>query len=116
MYSITTSNITIMVTNMNNAIDFYKAIGLQLKKRWEDHYAQMTAPGVVIGLHPASKISNTSSNISIGFGVDTLDEVKTKLNELEIKYTTNDKAGELISFTDPYGTPLYFMQSKNGEW
>ena len=117
MYTITTSNVTVMVTDMDRAIDFYKSIGLQLKQRWNNHYAQVSAPGVVIGLHPAEKPGNANTSVSIGFGVENLDEVKTKLNELNVKFDLGgDKAGDILSFRDPDGTPLYFMQLRIGEW
>ncbi len=117
MYKITTSNVTVMVKDMDKAIDFYKAIGLSLKQRWENHYAQVEAPGVVIGLHPAKETRNNGAGVSIGFGVDELAPVKAKLDELKIKYdSSGDKAGNFLSFKDPDGTPLYFMQSKVGDW
>jgi len=117
MYTITTSNVTVMVKDMDKAIEFYKAIGLELKQRWDNHYAQVAAPGVVIGLHPAKQTGNSSANISIGFGVEKLDDVKTKLDELHVKFdVSDDKAGNILSFYDPDGTPLYFMESKVGQW
>ena len=117
MYTITTSNVTVMVTDMDKAIEFYKAIGLELKQRWNNHYAQVSAPGVVIGLHPAEKTGNANPNISIGFGVENLDEAKKRLMELNVKFDQfGDKAGDIVGFNDPDGTPLYFMQSKIGEW
>ena len=117
MYTITTSNVTVMVTNMDRAIEFYKAIGLQLKQRWNNHYAQVSAPGVVIGLHPSKTSGNANTSVSIGFGVENLDEVKKKLNELNVKFDlAGDKAGDILNFRDPDGTPIYFMQSKIGEW
>jgi len=115
MYSITTSNVTIMI--MDRAIEFYKAIGLELKQRWDNHYAQVVAPGVVIGSHPSNKTGNGNANISIGFGVEKLEEVKKRLNELHVPFDlSDDKAGDILSFNDPDGTPLYLMQSKIGSW
>jgi hypothetical protein len=71
----------------------------------------------VIGLHPGKETGNSSTNISIGFGVEDLTPVKAKLDELKVKYdVSNDKAGQILSFNDPDGTPLYFMQSKIGNW
>jgi len=117
MYTITTSNVTVMVKDMDKAVEFYKAIGLELKQRWNNHYAQVAAPGVVIGLHPAAETGNNSANISIGFGVEKLDDVKEKLNELHVKFdVSGDKAGNIVNFSDPDGTPLYFMESKIGSW
>lgn len=106
-----------MVRNMDIAVFFYRNIGLELKQRWNNHYAQVAAPGVVIGLHPAETVSATGGNMSIGFGVDDLAPARKRLEELGIAYTeSGDKAGQFLSFTDPDGTPLYFMQSKIGTW
>src|SRR5690349_2123449 len=112
MYTIKTSNVTIMVEDMDRSVDFYKNIGLELKQRWNNHYAQVAAPGVVIGLHPAKEAANTSTAISIGFGVDSLDEVKNRLQELGVAYETAEaKEGKYAHFKDPDGTLLYFMES-----
>jgi catechol 2,3-dioxygenase-like lactoylglutathione lyase family enzyme len=112
MYNIKTSNITIMVQDMDKSIDFYENIGLELKQRWNNHYAQVAAPGVVIGLHPANEPAKTTNSISIGFGVDSLDEVKKRLLELGVAYeNAEDKAGKYAHFKDPDGTLLYFMES-----
>jgi len=46
------SNVTIMVKDMDASISFYESIGLVIKQRWANHYAQLTAPGITIGLHP----------------------------------------------------------------
>ncbi|HET9823970.1 MAG TPA: VOC family protein [Chitinophagaceae bacterium] len=117
MYSITTSNVTVMVTNVDRAIEFYKAIGLELKQRWNNYFAQVAAPGVIIGLHPAGIGNNASTNVPIGVGVENLEDVRMRLKELNVKFTESaDKAGDFIGFQDPDGTPLYFMQSKIGEW
>ena len=117
MISITTANVTVMVRNMDIAIFFYKNIGLELKQRWDNHYAQVAAPGVVIGLHPANEVKSDGGNISIGFGVDDLDPVKKRLGEMGVRFSvSSDKSGDILSFSDPDGTPLYFMQSKIGSW
>ena len=43
------SNITIMVKDMDRSISFYQSLGMTLKNRWDNHYAQLTAPGITIG-------------------------------------------------------------------
>ena len=117
MYKITTSNVTVMVKDMDKAVNFYTAIGLSLKQRWQNHYAQVEAPGVVIGLHPAKETRDNGGGVSIGFGVDDVAPVKIKLDEMKVKYDlSEDKAGHFVSLSDPDGTPLYFMQSKVGNW
>lgn len=117
MYTITTSNVTVMVKNMTKAIDFYLGLGLTLKQRWEDYYAILVAPGISIGLHPAEKTNERTNDISIGFGVEKINEVESRLKELGVQYqTTDDKAGIYAHFHDPDGTPIYFMESKIGDW
>ena len=49
------SNITINVKDIDKSISFYQSIGLKIKNRWGNHYAQLSAPGVVIGLHPTKR-------------------------------------------------------------
>jgi len=117
MYTITTSNVTVMVKNMNEAINFYTGLGLTLKQRWEDYYAIVIAPGISIGLHPAKKINERTSDISIGFGVEKIKEVEERLKELGVQFQrSEDGIGIYAHFQDPDGTPIYFMESKIGEW
>src|SRR5436305_15036198 len=102
-----------MAKDMDKSIDFYtKGLGLQLKQRWDNHYAQVSAPDIVIGFHPAEETGNETTGISIGFGVDSLAEAEKRLEELSVTYeTAEDKAGKLAHFKDPNGTLLYFMES-----
>ncbi len=105
------SNVTIMVQNMDNAINFYKSIGLTLKNRWENHYAMMTATGITLGLHPADGSSQGSGSVSIGFMIKSFDEAKSLLEDKGIVYTSDDgKSGRYLHFKDPDDTLLYFVQ------
>ena len=63
-------NITIMVKDIDSSITFYQSIGLTLKQRWANYYAQLITPGVTIGLHPFS--ANTSPSLMIIFPLDLL--------------------------------------------
>jgi catechol 2,3-dioxygenase-like lactoylglutathione lyase family enzyme len=110
---ITSSNVTIMVQNLDRAIEFYtKTLGLSLVKRWGGHYAQVRAPGVTIGLHPNTEEFVNRNGISIGFAVEDIESAKRLLDEKGLKYhSKEDQPGALISFTDPDGTPLYFVSS-----
>lgn len=107
------SSITIMVKDMDTAITFYQSLGVTLQDRWGNHYAQMTAPGIVIGIHPAGdKQYEGSGNTSIGFSVDNIDEATSLLNDLAIDAkSSQDGGGQLLTFTDPDGTMLYFIKS-----
>jgi predicted enzyme related to lactoylglutathione lyase len=112
MISITGTNVTIMVNDMDKAIQFYESIGLTLQQRWDNHYAMITAPGITIGLHPSDDTKTNSGTVSIGFMVNTREEAKAILDENKIVYTESDdgKSGIYFHFKDPYGTILYFVQ------
>lgn len=114
MLKINQSNVTIMVKNMDRTIDFYKNIGLNLKQRWDNHYAMMQAPELTLGIHPSeTEISNLNSFVSFGFMVDDINDAKKVLEANNIVYKENDgKSGHYLHFNDPDGYFLYFTQPK----
>jgi predicted enzyme related to lactoylglutathione lyase len=109
------SNITINVKDLDNSISFYESIGLAVQNRWGNHYAQLSANRLVIGLHPtdASKLSGNSGNVSIGFTTDDIEETKLSLEKLSIAITErNEEGGQFLHFNDPDGTAIYFIKPK----
>lgn len=109
------ANITINVKDLDNSISFYKSIGFTEQKRWGNHYAQLTAPGIVIGLHPTpdSSLTGSSGIVSIGFTSDNFDETQSVLQKLSIDTEKRDEeGGRFLHFNDPDGTALYFIESK----
>ncbi len=111
--TITSSNISINVKDLDKSISFYESIGLTVKNRWGNYYAQLTAPDVVIGLHPSSdaNLLGNSGNASIGFTVDDLEGAKSLLQKLSIKTTDRqEEGGQFLHFDDPDGTSLYFIK------
>ncbi|MGH2563783.1 MAG: VOC family protein [Ginsengibacter sp.] len=109
------SNVTLNVKDMDKSISFYQSIGLTVKNRWGNYYAQMLAPGIVIGLHPASDNNLTagSGNTSLGFTSDNFEEEKSLLEKLSIKVQPREEeGGQFLHFTDPDGTALYFIKPK----
>ena len=109
------SNITINVKDLDKAISFYQSLGLDLKNRWGNYYAMVTAPGIVIGLHPTTSdnLTNNSGNVSIGFTTDNFEETKADLQKLSIKINErHEEGGQFIHFPDPDGTALYFIKPK----
>lgn len=75
----------------------------------------MTAPGIVIGLHPTSigNLTDNSGNVSIGFTTDKFEETKSDLQKLSIETTYRQEEGGLfLHFNDPDGIALYFIKPK----
>jgi catechol 2,3-dioxygenase-like lactoylglutathione lyase family enzyme len=111
------SNVTINVKDMDKSISFYQSLGLTVKNRWGNFYAQLTAPGIAIGLHPTGNenLKGNSGNVSIGFTTDNIEETKSSLEQLSIPVTErNEEGGMFLHFNDPDGTSLYFIKPKWG--
>lgn len=109
------SNVTINIENIEKSISFYESIGFTLKERWSNHYAQLTAPGIMIGLHPTNESSTqrNSGGLSIGFTTEDFEETKTTLKQLGIKVIERkEEGGEFLHFNDLDGTSLYFILPK----
>ena len=105
--------VTIHVADMQRSIDFYTTkLGLEVKSRYGDEFAVIEAPGVAIGLHPATG-SAPAGAVSIGFGVDDVEE---GLKQLQGRGITTD--GNIISdppmrfvfLKDPDGVQLYLAE------
>lgn len=109
------SNVTINVKNPDRSISFYQSLGFALKNRWGNYYAQLSAPGIVIELHPASGNGSAagSGNVSIGFTTDNFEETKSLLQKLSVKADERqEEGGRFLHFNDPDGTALYFIKPK----
>ncbi len=113
--AITGTNLTINVRDMDRSIEFYKSIGLSLSSRWGEHYAQLSATGIVIGLHPTAEehMKGNSGNLSIGFTSDDFEGTRTMLQGLSIVVQERqEEGGRFLHFNDPDGTAIYFIQPK----
>jgi predicted enzyme related to lactoylglutathione lyase len=110
------SNVTIMVSSMAGAIKFYSGtLGLKLKSRESSHWAEVSAPGITIGLHPKMKNKKvkTGNNLSIGLQVKDFDEAVKALMENGIKTEVQkDSYVHLAYFTDPDKNSLYLFALK----
>jgi len=115
----TDANVTVMVSNMDRAVEFYVGtLGLKLKSRYGDHFAQVEAPGTVIALHPSSKGGpqpGKSESLSIGFGVKDLERAMASLKDKGVLFSrerVQDGPVKLAFFTDPDKNPLYLSQTQ----
>jgi catechol 2,3-dioxygenase-like lactoylglutathione lyase family enzyme len=114
------ANMTLMVSNIERSIRFYtEVLGLKLKARYGDQFAQIEAPGSIIALHPSSEKGpqpGKSESLSIGFAVDRLELAVEELKSKGVVFSriSDDVQVRLAFFTDPDGNPLYLSQTKWG--
>lgn len=111
------SNATVMVSSMAKAVKFYtNTLGLELKVKQGSHWAEVSAPGIIIGLHPKSKNQQVvmGDNVSIGLEVKDFDTSVKNLEEKGIICTVQKGSYVYLAyFTDPDKNVLYFFQHKN---
>jgi predicted enzyme related to lactoylglutathione lyase len=112
------ANLTVMVSDMQRAIDFYTSVlGLELKVRYGDFWAEVTTPGMTLGLHPARGAIDRGAcdGLSVGFEVEDIQAAVAALAAKGVALTAPVRETDELwqaSFVDPDGTPLYFAQSK----
>src|SRR6185436_14166377 len=101
MQPITSSTVTAMISDMDASIKFYtEVLGLKLKNNYGGHYAEIDAPGLVIGLHPGGKAGQKTSGLSIGFMVTDFDAWVEDLKQKGVDAKTiNDGWSRLCAFT-----------------
>lgn len=110
------SNVTVMVSDLDRAVAFYtEVLGLTLKGRYGDHWAEVEAPGLRIGLHPTSQppSPDAAGGLSIGLGVADLQEGMATLKARGVQFAPpREDEGEirLAFFRDPDGNPLYLTE------
>lgn len=111
-------NVTVMVADMGRAVRFYsETLGLPLAAQHGDAWAEIRAPGLVIGLHPlGDQPLNPDPNgrLSIGLHVDDLDAVVAGLAERGVSFAGPIAEGgytRLAYFTDPDDNPLYLWEA-----
>jgi catechol 2,3-dioxygenase-like lactoylglutathione lyase family enzyme len=114
MSQIKYSNVTVMVSDMDQAIRFYtEVVGLPAGKRYDNHWAEIQAPGMLIGLHPNTGNVVSGNNLSIGLAVDHFDEAVRNLEQKGVTcQIKNDGWSKLAYFADPDGNVLYFSEIK----
>ncbi len=113
---------TVIVSDLNRAVNFYvETLGLRLQYKVPGHWAQIEAPGLIIGLHPAGENSprpGASGSLSIGFEVQDLVAATETLKSRNVIFAslTDDKATRIASFSDPDGNALYLVEVKPEAW
>lgn len=105
--------VNVKVSTMDEAIRFYvHKLGLTLRNRYGDHYAEIDAAGFIIGLHPGGTRATQENNMSIGFGVFHFDEEVARLEAHGIALNVEkDGHVRLAHFADPDGNPLFLAEN-----
>jgi predicted enzyme related to lactoylglutathione lyase len=110
------SLMTIMVADMDRAVSFYTdSLGLSLRFRAGNDWAEVNSPGVRLGLHPARAGSAPSANPSVSLGFE-VNDIESAMSDLQGRSVTF--AGQIIDggqeriahFSDPDGNALYLFQ------
>jgi len=114
MPKINSSRINVMVADMDKSVDFYTNIlGLKLLNQYGQHYAEIQAPDLLIGLHPRSKETVMGNNMSIGFGVQEFDLHVEELKSHGIKVDVEvDGWIRLAYFNDLDDNALFLAENK----
>src|SRR5215469_4170919 len=116
------SNVTVIVSDLNKAVEFYtNTLGLKLVNRIQDHWAEIVAPGLTIGLHPSGPHGpkpGNSESLAIGFTVDNLNSDMTAFKNKVIVFSPNiieDGPVRIAFFKDPDKNPLYLCEITKSE-
>ena len=113
-------NATVFVSDMDRAVHFYtEVLGLELRTRYEDAWAEAVAGDLVIGLHGQSERApdpGTAGAIQIGLLVDgPIEGVVEALGAKGVSFrgpVVDDGAVKLAYFSDPDGNSLYLCEVK----
>lgn len=112
----TSANLTLKVADLDRSLTFYQALGFTLDQRWVEHYAQLSMPGMQLGLHPSTGQEPTalSDQLSIGLKVADIAAAEKQLAALGIEFENRQEAGgAFLHFRDPDGVALYFIQPRS---
>jgi predicted enzyme related to lactoylglutathione lyase len=101
------------VTDMDRAVGFYRdALGLEMRMRHEDTWAEFEAGGIRIGLHGAGDGALVHGGTAVFLAGD-LDLAKASLEERGVAF---DHLGEVpgyaryASFADPDGNSMQLIE------
>jgi len=113
-----TSNVTLLVSDMNRSIKFYvETLGLKLISNYGGEFAVIESNGLRIGLHPGKKPDEKlSRDMSLGFQVEDMSAAKKTLESRGVTFEkrVQDRGALIENFYDPDGTPLYLIELKWG--
>ena len=106
------------VKNMDNAVKFYTEImGLPLKIRFENHWAEVDAGPITIGLHPTEdgKKPKQGDGGTVSFPVSDIEAVVGELKKKGAKVGPihTPERGKFVMITDPDGNMIHLVEFSN---
>jgi len=114
--------ISIYVPNLNKAIDFYtNTLGFELNKQYGPNIASLVHGELPIILEENNNITfnqdNKITGVVLGLRTEDIYETVKFLKEKKVDFIvdepTNCPPGKYISFKDPFGNILEFLQFGN---
>jgi catechol 2,3-dioxygenase-like lactoylglutathione lyase family enzyme len=111
-----TGNVTVMVGDFDRAVRFYtETLGLDMRYRAGNHWAEIATAGLTIGLHEAGEHGprpGAQGALSIGLQVADIAGAMADLEGKGIPFgqVVEDGPIKLAHFSDPDGNPLYLCQ------
>ena len=104
------------VSDLSRSVAFYaETLGLERGPQYGDYWAEVTAPGVHIGLQPGGVAHDPTRHVSLGLRVGNLDEVKATLVRRGVTFTADDvvDGARQAYFIDPDGNSLYLIEGNS---
>ena len=112
------SNVTVMVSDLAASVAWYtERVGLELHFQAGEEWAEVTAPGLTIGLHQAGEHGprpGSSGSVSIGLQVPDFDTALEVLKRRGVELTGDPIVNgpvKLGFLEDPDGTSLYLCEA-----
>ena len=117
MYDV--AKVTLIVNDLDVSIRFYTDIlGLKLKHRLSNRWAEIEAPGMILGLRPkmdpAAQQVTADSHMSIGLWVKDLEKTQKELESRGVSFegdVVEFDPVRILFFNDPDCTALYLCQA-----
>lgn len=114
--------ISIYVPNLNQAIDFYtNTLGFELNKQYGPNIASLVHGELPIILeennNTASNLENKITGVVLGLRTEDIYETAKFLKEKKVDFIIDEPTicppGKYISFKDPFGNILEYLQFEN---
>lgn len=120
MEKLKASTVFFDVQDMDRAVHFYTEIlGLPLKVRFQNNWAEVDAGSISIGLHPTDdgEAVETGGGGVVSFYVSNAEKVRAHLMEkgCDVTAIRNPPRGKFFMLKDPDGNYLHLIEFNN-EW